>query len=132
LPDISVNPIEQPEPKQLEAVIVEQRNAKAEIPPNGMEISRLLTECSLLREALAEARRQLEEMKGKLAVAEGFYYRFEQTAEHNKKKLAASGQRERELAEHIKALLYTKPSIEFDVAIGRAKEALRALPEGKP
>jgi hypothetical protein len=73
---------------------MEQRNAKAEIPPNGMEISRLLTECSLLREALAEARRQLGEMKGKLAVAEGFYYRFEQTAEHNRKKLAASQQRE--------------------------------------
>jgi hypothetical protein len=39
---------------------MEQRKAKAEIPPNGMEISRLLTENSLMREELTRTKRALE------------------------------------------------------------------------
>lgn len=43
--------------------MTEQRNAVAAIPENGLEISRLLTECSLLREKVKEDRARIAELE---------------------------------------------------------------------
>lgn len=95
-------------------------------------ISDLCRAVKELKSERDEARQELEMSRVRFEESEiNYKAECDQTADLEKQ-LAASQQRERELREHIKALLYTKPSIEFDVAIARAKEALRDLPEGKP